>query len=209
MNKFFFPTTLMAVLVIATVFAFVPVEEAQTLHLPTIGTGQIADGSIVSADLSAAAGITTGQILDNTITNADFAAGVIPITTTVTIDTAATGAGGGSETLAVLTLPTFTGTSDILVTVTASVTPNALATNYEITLPAGGAGVDCGAGDNAEEVQRMFTTANTLLAAEVNVTTQFLCSGLTSAGTLNVGHNTAVNVVTANNILVTAIAVPT
>ena len=66
MNKFFFPTTLIAVLVIATVFAFVPVEEAQTLHLPTIGSAQISADSIAAVDI-ATGGVATLEILDGTI----------------------------------------------------------------------------------------------------------------------------------------------
>lgn len=54
MNKFVLPTTLIAVLAIAMVFAIVPVDNAQTLHLPTIGTGQIADDSIGPEDLTGA-----------------------------------------------------------------------------------------------------------------------------------------------------------
>ena len=89
-----------------------------------------------------------------------------------------------------------------------AIAPNAAGTNYEISIPAT-AGADCGSGANVIDVQRMWTTANTLLAADVNVTTQFWCTGLTSGATVNVGHNTAVNIATATDILITAVAIPT
>jgi len=90
--KLFIPTILAATILIAGAFALLPVQEAVTLHLTgggaaagvdTVDSAAIVDGSIVTGDLNAAAGITgaqlaagagivTGQIADNTITGADF-----------------------------------------------------------------------------------------------------------------------------------------
>lgn len=72
MNKFFFPTTLIAVLAIAMVFAIVPVDNAQTLHLPTIGSAQIATDSIAATDIAAGA-VATSEILDDNVQAADLA----------------------------------------------------------------------------------------------------------------------------------------
>lgn len=134
--------------------------------------------------------------------------------TNVSISRAITGAtivnGGTIEELTNLVLPVFTGPHNVLIIVTASVSAGATATNYEISTPAI-ANVDCGSTAATADIQRIFTEADTLQAVEVNVTTQFWCTGtgLTSGLAFPIGHNSLVAVIVADDILVTATAIPT
>ena len=62
MNKFTIPTILVATIMVAGIFAFVPVEQASSVHL----TGAITTGNIVANTVDSAA------ILDDTIGPEDF-----------------------------------------------------------------------------------------------------------------------------------------
>lgn len=275
MNKFFFPITLVAVLVIAAVFAIAPVEYAQTTHLPTIGSNQIADGSITSADIAVdtiddvdvvddgldgtsladaltADSITTESagdlslqatgantiIIDansdgnpanelvvsdtsvvisdvtdfdvplRTIDNDELAAGAIPITITRAITTTPTDVNAAFEALGTITLPTFTGAHDVIISVNAEITPGATSTLYLISVPATG-GLDCGAGAGTIQTSTLFTTANSIGAGRVTVNTDFFCTGAASGAAIVIGHDSTTAAVAVNSLLITAIAVPT
>ena len=63
MNKFAIPTILVATIMVAGMFAFVPVEQASTTHLlGTFNAAVIPDDTIVSADFDGAAGVVDTKL---------------------------------------------------------------------------------------------------------------------------------------------------
>lgn len=195
MNKFVFPTTLIAVMAIAMVFAFTPVQDAQTLHLPTIGSSQITDGSITSADIT-----------DGTIANVDLAAQAIPISTDIVADVATTTAGAIVDLGDILL--TYTGTHTIVITVSTEVALNSATVSYGYSIPALGVGTDCGSGDNAIHTQPVWTgTAGT--ESTSSFTAVFVCTGVPSATAIQVGHTSTTNVGIVGELALVGIAYPT
>ena len=63
MNKFTIPTILVATIMVAGIFAFVPVEQATSAHLEGITIiGAIVDGTIVDDDVNAGAAIVDSKL---------------------------------------------------------------------------------------------------------------------------------------------------
>lgn len=85
--KLVIPTILAATVLIAGVFAFMPVEKAVTTHLPSVSSANIADGSvtsakiadgtIVNADISGTAAIAGSKLADDSVTATQIAADAV------------------------------------------------------------------------------------------------------------------------------------